>query len=48
MKTMKRWIRRRLRALLGVDAELRDLRRELEAVKRELPHPEIRRKVHHA
>lgn len=42
-RTMK-WIRRRLRAWLGVDAELLELRQQLAQLERRIPVPERRTK----
>lgn len=41
---VKRWIRRRLRAWLGVDAELLELRNKIDQLERRVPAPERRTK----
>ena len=46
MKTLKRWIRRKLRELLAIDAELTQIRQEVARVRELVPRPEIRRKYH--
>lgn len=46
LRTVKRWIRRRVRCWLGVEAELAELRVKLGMLERRMPEPERRPKVH--
>ena len=48
MNTMKRWIRRRVRAWLGVEAEIAELRGRVYRLENAQPKVEKRVKVHHA